>query len=239
MCLNIKAVEDLLPQGRHPAASPPAATSKPDHAPRLCTSRGERLDSLREPDQLRIGEPEIDEMAQGAGEIITVGAAATGRDRNNLRSLFQFQPPGIIGVITPYREGKCQRTAASSPHRQSPHIVNPGRRHLARPQGIDRLGHPPGRQAENYAATCAAAVEAKSKSGSGSGSAIVVGIETKAAVIPTQQRWLGPDTGKFTIPHQGAIGEDPYRLGTIAQCRDLGGHRIGTEVGLLLNHLAS
>ena len=124
--------------------------------PTLCASRGKRLNPLGEPDQPRIGKPEIGEVAQGAGEIIAVGAAATGRACNDLRSLFQRQPPGVVWVITAYREGKCLHAATSSPHQQSSHIVNPGRCHFARPQGIDRLGHPFRRRAENYAATCAA-----------------------------------------------------------------------------------
>src|ERR1700731_1951583 len=107
--------------------------------PTLWASRDKHLDPLGEPDQPRIGKPEIGEGARGAGEIIAVGAAATGRACNDLCSLFQRQPPGVVWVITPYREGKCRHAAASSPHRQPPHIVNPGRCHLARPQGIDRL----------------------------------------------------------------------------------------------------
>src|SRR5438093_13545675 len=72
--------------------------------PTLCASRGKRLNPRAPPDQPRIGKPEIGEVAQGAGEIIAVGAAATARAYNALRALRQRQPSGAARVRAPHRE---------------------------------------------------------------------------------------------------------------------------------------
>src|ERR1700730_11921072 len=87
----------------------------------LSTHRGQRLDPLSEPGELRVGKPELGEVPHGAGEIVAVGAAAAGGARNDPRGLVQRQPPGVVRMIAPYREGKRPHAAAGRLHRQAPH----------------------------------------------------------------------------------------------------------------------
>ena len=59
-------------------------------------------------------------------------------------------------------------------------------------------------------------------------------------MVAAQQRRLGLGTRDIRVPHQRAIGEDPHRPGAVAQCRDVGRHRIGGgEFGCWIEHLVS
>src|SRR5207253_10353291 len=97
----------------------------------LCASGSEGLDQLGDPRQLRVGQPEIGEMPQGAGEIIPVGATTTDGTRNDLRCLLQRQRTHVVRMIAPYNEGERRQGASAGSHRQSPHIVSPGGCHFA------------------------------------------------------------------------------------------------------------
>ena len=83
-------------------------------------------------------------------------------------------------------------------------------------------------------------IETEGQAGLRSRPPVIIGVEAKAAMVAAQQRRLGLGTRDIRVPHQRAIGEDPHRPGAVAQCRDVGRHRIGGgEFGCWIEHLVS
>src|ERR1700730_2749139 len=58
----------------------------------LSGHRGQRLDPLGKPGELRVDNPEIGEVPHGAGEIVAVGAATAGGGRQDPRVVVQVPP---------------------------------------------------------------------------------------------------------------------------------------------------
>src|SRR5271166_5092848 len=81
-------------------------------------------------------------------------------------------------------------------------------------------------------------IETEGQAGPRPSAPVIIGVEAKAAMVTAQQRWLGLGTGDFRVPHQRAVGEDPYRLDAVAQRRDIRRHRVGRgEFGCSVEHL--
>ncbi len=164
-------------------------------------------------------------MAHRVREVLAAGAAPPDRDREQPRRLLDRQAAGIVGRFAAHDAGVPPHRPRRNAQRDRAHFVDPPG-HLARPDAVERRGHPVRRQTVGDAVARAAAIEPEHQARPLGRAAIVARIEAEAAVIAVQKS--RPRLGEIEIgvPHQGAVGEDPDRLAPLAQRCDCRRHRI-------------
>ena len=164
-------------------------------------------------------------MAHRVREVLAAGAAAADCDREQPRRLLDRQAAGVIGRFAAHDAGVPRHLPRRRAQRDPAHLVDPPG-HLARPDAVERLGHPVRRQTVGDAVARAAAIEPEHQARPLGRAAIVARIEAEAAVIAVEKGRPRLGEVEIGVPHQRAVGEHPDRLAALAQRRDRRRHRI-------------